>query len=277
MGRLLLFISGLNMMPWWTALAVASVIAGIAWRLGHLRASGAVAAAIVGMLALRANAAWALYLITWFALASLASRFEHVRKARVARHLIAKIEARDAWQVLANGGLFASLALVTIVRHDSASMVVCLSVAAAAALAAAGADTFATEIGMLQRTLPLSVRTWTRVPIGTSGAVTALGMMASVVGSSVLAIVALTVGMIPREHILTVAAAGVAGSAFDTIIGAWIQESRWCQRCATETEQHLHDCGTATIHRRGTTHVNNDVVNALCTVGGATVALLMAC
>ena len=54
-----------------------------------------------------------------------------------------------------------------------------------------------------------------------------------------------------------------------------MQERRWCPRCAAETEQHIHRCGTPTVYYRALSGLNNDVVNLLCTVVGAAVALLV--
>src|ERR671926_29505 len=68
---------------------------------------------------------------------------------------------------------------------------------------------------------------------------------------------------------------GVAGVALDSLLGATLQAIFWCPRCGAETERRFHACGTATIPLRGWRWLNNDAVNALSSVGGAAVAMLV--
>jgi uncharacterized membrane protein len=68
-----------------------------------------------------------------------------------------------------------------------------------------------------------------------------------------------------------VAAAGLAGSMVDSLLGASLQASYWCPSCGRETERHpRHSCGTETHRLRGWDWLDNDGVNFLATlVGGA--------
>jgi uncharacterized membrane protein len=67
---------------------------------------------------------------------------------------------------------------------------------------------------------------------------------------------------------------GVVGSLGDSVIGALWQRQCWCPRCQMGTERAVHGCGTQTEHLRGVQWLDNDVVNLLCTLIGAIVALL---
>ena len=70
---------------------------------------------------------------------------------------------------------------------------------------------------------------------------------------------------------------GLAGSLFDSLLGATIQAIYWCPACQKETERHpLHTCGTETTLKRGQPWLDNDWVNAACTAVGAVAAALMA-
>jgi uncharacterized protein (TIGR00297 family) len=265
---------------WWAALALAGLIAAGAWRLGSLRGDGAVAACMVGATALLAHWSWGCTLIVWFVLASVLSRVGRRRKLQRTAGIVAKSDQRDMAQVLANGGAFALCALFTIALRrfdlDPRAMLIAqhqLAVVAAGALAAAGADTWATEIGTWIGGTPWSLRTWTRATPGTSGAITVSGTVASAAGALLLAIVAASFSMVPSAAIASVAVGGLSGATADTLLGAWMQERRWCSHCAMDTEQTVHTCGATTVYRAGIRRLGNDTVNALCSLVGGGAAL----
>jgi uncharacterized protein (TIGR00297 family) len=258
--------------PWSLALLLAGTIAIAAYRARSLSLNGALAALAVGTLALRAGWSWGVFLIAWFALATILSRIGRIKKAGRTGDIVAKGDRRDARQVLANGGVFACCAALSAWSSPSAT----LAIAAAGALTAAGADTWATEIGTLYGGQPWSVRTWTRVAAGTSGAVTVVGVAGSVLAAIVLSGLASVLGLTKSSAIAAVALGGLAGSAVDTLVGAWMQERRWCPRCAQLTERLIHTCNTPTVHSGGWNRLDNDAVNALCTVAGSCAAVVIA-
>lgn len=265
--------------PLTVALAIVSVVVLAAWRLGALTRSGALAAATVGVAALCAGWSWGAFLLLWFVFASGISRVG--RRARDARlhGVVAKGARRDAAQVFANGGVFtlAALAAFPAVAAVASPLhalgVNAAAIAGAAALAGAGADTWATEIGTLGRGRPWSLRERRRVAPGTSGAISLLGSGASVAAALLLASLAVAVGMIPVDALAPVALGGLVGAVADTIIGAWAQARRWCPACHMATEQPVHPCGTATVPSGGIGAIDNDVVNAACTVVAALTAV----
>jgi uncharacterized membrane protein len=70
---------------------------------------------------------------------------------------------------------------------------------------------------------------------------------------------------------------GVAGSLADSLLGAVVQEQRWCERCGVRTELPVHACGHQTRHVSGAPAVNNDVVNFVGVMtGGLTAAAVSA-
>lgn len=269
--------------PFFAAFGASAAIAFIAWRLRSLSLSGAVAAMLVGCAALSASWGMGFYLVSWFALATVLSKIGKQRKAARVSGVIEKGSQRDAWQVLANGGVFCVCSLsVVYAKHSGApenQLGIFSMLAGAGSLAAAGADTWATEIGTLYGGAPWSLRTFSRVPTGTSGAITLAGTLAMVAGALVSALLAFVFALVMpstgsslTEHaglIGTVAVGGIAGALADTLVGAWWQERRWCPRCTMETEQRVHRCGTVTIHHRGIRGLNNDWVNLLCAFIGA--------
>jgi uncharacterized membrane protein len=157
------------------------------------------------------------------------------------------------------------------------------------ALAAATADTWATEIGVLSRTSPRLITTWRKVKAGTSGGVTKLGSAAALLGAGLLwfttgAIVAITdidpigtpdtYSQINYWVLLVVAlAGGIGGMLVDSLLGATVQAQYACPTCNKPTESRVHRCGSRTMLVRGVHWINNDVVNIVGTLVGALVGL----
>src|SRR5690606_9970956 len=145
--------------------------------------SGAAAAWGVGFAALTAGWQWAVLLLVFFVTGSAVSHTGAARKARITAEITAKLGARDAWQVLANGVVFALCALGSLmVPHPF------WWIAAAGALSAAAADTFSTEIGTLSAQPPRSIIGWKRVPSGTSGGVSIAGTLGGALGALLVAL-----------------------------------------------------------------------------------------
>lgn len=196
------------------------------WGLGvkGLTRRGAVAAAAVGLTTL-----WGLgwrgivLLLAFFVLSTLLSRRGTARAER---------------QVIANGGIAALAALAGNWLWF------------AGALAAANADTWATEIGNHSRTPPRLITSWARVSAGTDGGMTLLGTVGGVAGAALIA--GLSMGLWPGglRLAMIVAVAGVVGMLVDSLLGATVQgKVRW---------------------------MDNDAVNLAATLTGAACAVLIA-
>ena len=145
-------------------LALALVVALAARRARSLSPSGATAAVVVGTSAVAAGWAYGALLIAYFVASSALSRWRAAEKTRRTDAVVEKGGERDARQVLANGLAFAACALGTLVTSPRAAAA--WGTAAAGALAAAAADTWATEIGTLSSRPPRSVLTGRVVPAG---------------------------------------------------------------------------------------------------------------
>ncbi len=143
------------------------------------------------------------------------------------------------------------------------------------ALAAAAADTWATEVGTLGDAEPRSILTGRRVPPGTSGGVTALGSGAAVAGAGAVALAAWALGATPVLAVSGVVG-GVAGATIDSLAGASLQCRRWCAGCNETTERTVHVCGARTARTGGLAWLDNDGVNAISTVAGALVTWAVA-
>jgi uncharacterized protein (TIGR00297 family) len=255
------------------AVVAASAIAWGAFRAGSLSRSGAVAAALVGSIVLSAGWPWGLFLVGWFIAASALSKMGHAAKAARTGDVVAKGDARDAGQVVANGGVFTCAAAVSLLVPEWSSVA---AVAGAGALAAAGSDTAATEIGTLWGGTPWSLRTRTAAAPGSSGAISRVGTMGMLAAAGAFAALAAAVGLVAWGDAGRVAYAAVCGALVDTVAGAWLQARRWCPRCERETEQVMHRCGTPTLAAGGLAWLGNDWVNLVCTLVGAAVGVMLA-
>jgi len=179
---------------------------------------------------------------------------------------------RTLRQVVANGGVAAAAALWgrwTV---------------AAAAVAAATADTWATEIGAFSPTAPRLLTTGRAVPKGTSGAVSVLGTVGGVVGAMFIAglarlleprgpLAALGAGSAPGSAVV-VASAGVVGMLVDSLLGATVQGVYECPQCAARSERRDTVCHEPVRLIRGWRWLDNDAVNFAATLAGAAVGAL---
>jgi uncharacterized protein (TIGR00297 family) len=244
----------------------AGAVALAALRSRALTKTGALAAWIVGACVFGAGSwKYAAVLFAFFIPSTLLSRFGRSRKRNLVD--IGKTGARDAFQVLANGGIAALCAVLSAQTHNPA-----IAAAFAGAFAAASADTWGTELGTLAGAQPRSILTLAPIAAGLSGGVTLAGTAAEAAGAIVVGLVAFALGI---GQWWVIAAAGVAGAFADSILGASGQELRYCPVCARACETDPHVCGTATRRIRGAPWLGNDAVNVCATATGALVAALL--
>jgi uncharacterized protein (TIGR00297 family) len=272
--------------------ALAGAIALVAWRAHALTRSGAIAAFAVGTLTFASGTlGFTLVLLAFFVPSVALSRLGRARKRDLVD--VGKHGARDAMQVLANGGVATACALAWAFTHDAR-----WAFAFAGAYAAATADTWATEIGTLAKRQPRSILTLRPVATGLSGGITVPGTLAEIGGAVWMGVAGLVgIGLayafgtfdygVSHESVyypvpallllvlLAIPAGGIVGATLDSILGATIQELRRCDACKRECETDPHGCGASTQLVRGLPGVSNDVVNFLATAGGAAVAFVL--
>ena len=249
---------------------LAVIIAYLAFRLHSLNKSGAFAATLVGTIVFGfGGLQWAILLMIFFITSSGLSRAFKKRKQGL-NEKFSKGSQRDAGQVFGNGGLATLFVLVHALYPES----IVGWVGFAASLAAVNADTWATEIGVLNPTAPRIITDLRkRVEKGTSGGVSLFGTVASLLGAL---IIALPAALFTDNWILfpLIAIAGLAGSLFDSLLGATVQAMYFCPTDQKETEKYpLHTCGTETVHIRGWKWLDNDWVNFACGAFGSLIAL----
>ena len=254
----------------------AILIAFGAQRARSLSRSGAYAAVVMGTLIFGVGGwQWALLLLAFFITSSALSRAFKKRKQGLDEKF-SKGSQRDAGQVFGNGGLAALFAGLHFFYPTSAWV----WIAFAGSLAAVNADTWATELGVLNPHLPRMITNPGReVEKGTSGAISLTGTLAALAGSALIGLLAVLFPPFPISWTIgiTVSLAGLLGSLFDSFLGAKVQAIYYCPSCKKETERHpLHLCNTPTTLLRGWPWLDNDLVNLGCGLFGVLSALLLA-
>ncbi len=222
---------------------VAVAIAG--YRARTVSLSGAIGGAIIGIVIFTAAGwrGWLLLLLTFVA-ASASSRLGLRRKTLLG---IAEDRGgrRGATNAIANTGAAAACAALALVTPYAAFAML----AFVAALVAGGSDTMASEIGKAWGRSTWSIASLQRVPPGTSGAMSAEGTAAGVLGALALAFVASLLGLVHAGAVPIVAIAATAGSLLESWLGA-------------------------TFEAPGI--LNNDVLNFINTAAAALIAVALA-
>ena len=267
---------------------LAIIISVLAYALSALSLYGAVAASILGFVVFGLGGLdWAILLLAFFISSSVLSKVAKKRKEQL-EEKFSKGSRRDAAQVLANGGVAGVFVLLHVLFPD----LFWPWIGFAASLAAANADTWATELGVLNPSLPRLITTGKPVERGVSGGVSLGGLAAAVAGALLVGLLAAiffpgsalvpvsgSANQIPPflmtlERTVLLGLAGFTGSLVDSVLGATVQAIYTCPACRKITERHpFHSCGTPTTLLRGLPWLNNDWVNFACTFSSAVIAL----
>jgi uncharacterized protein (TIGR00297 family) len=252
-----------------------------------LSASGFAAAVILGTaMYTLGSAVWFGSLIAFFLSSTLLSKWKKKTKEK-AESGYEKSGRRDAGQVAANGGLALLLCVVNAWWPHPVWWYAFLGV-----MASVNADTWATEIGGLSKTPPRSIVSGRRVAAGTSGAVSGLGLVASMAGGLFIGLTAwLLLQAVPGQVDPSgIAAApwlqlfawigiglfgGTIGSFADSLLGATVQQMFRCGVCGREIELR-HHCGQPASRIRGYAGWNNDAVNVAGSLAGGLAAVAAA-
>lgn len=252
------------------AFFISGGIVGLAsWR-GSLSRSGAIAALIVGTLIFGLGGwQWGLLLGVFFVSSSLLSHFK-VAEKQAAAEKFDKGHRRDAGQVAANGGWGALIAILSVAIASPAWFPLFVG-----AMATVTADTWATELGTLSRKPPRLITNGRLVEVGSSGGISWPGTAVSLLGGLIIGLVGgiTMVAYAVWETAVIGAVGGLAGSLFDSLLGATVQRIYYCDNCQKETERKLHKCGQATRPLRGWSWLNNDLVNLLASILGSLIAV----
>jgi uncharacterized protein (TIGR00297 family) len=202
-----------------TGLAANVAVAVLGWMARTVTIPGAITGAVIGMTVV-AGFGWPgwLLLLATFGLASATTRIGHARKQSAG---IAESRGgrRGPGNAIANTGIAAWAAVMAMGLREPAAA----GVIATAALATAGSDTVASEIGKAYGRTTWLVTTFRRVAPGTTGALSTEGTLAGIAAAAFLAAVASALGLIPPWTIGVVTVAATIASLIEGALGATLE------------------------------------------------------
>lgn len=195
--------------------AVSAVFALAALAMRLVTVSGAIGGFVIALL-LYSYGQWQSFalLVAFFVIGSAATKLMYARKQSMGLSERRK-GARIAEQAVANAGAAVFFAFIG------------QPVAVAASLAAAAADTVATEIGPLLGGRVYLLSTGKLVRPGTSGGVSIPGTIAGAAGAALVTGIAMAVSALRSGEFLMVLLAAVTGSAADSFLGATLEKDGW--------------------------------------------------
>lgn len=228
------------------AAVAALALAARGLRKQSLSRGGAAAAGVVGFASLACLPRSGIAMVAFYLSSSRLTRMS----AGVKQALDADYKAggqRGASQVLSCSLLSSALAVAhlalvpggdgPVFAGDAAPLHAALLLGTTAHFACCAADTWASEVGVLSAGEPLLVtQPWRRVPRGTNGGVSALGLAASLAGGGFVGLVVWLTGpplfaapsasLAQDWQLVPLGMAfGLAGSLLDSLLGATLQET----------------------------------------------------
>ncbi|MCU9613878.1 DUF92 domain-containing protein [Caldibacillus lycopersici] len=251
-------------------LLLLAIFSYMAYKAKALKLSGSIAAIVVGFAIYFGFGLKGLLLLAIFFITSTFwSKWKQKQKENV-QSILEKDDIRDWAQVVANGGVPAIISILYYVTDEPIFLVIF-----AVSIAAANADTWASEIGIFSKSNPFLFVNLKRVSKGTSGAVSPLGTVAGLIGSLLIAIstYVLWYKEITVSEIGIITLFGFLSMIIDTILGSTIQQKNSCPICHLETEKKIH-CHTKTIPSNGIAFFNNDMVNIVSILLTTTMSVL---
>lgn len=247
------------------ALGLNVAVATVAYLRRSVTATGSVTGALLGFVIYLSGGLfyWSVLMAFFFSSTIMGRRRGEAKDKAESIH--SKGGRRDAIQVLANGGIAAVMAAL----HALTGRPIFL-LGFAILLAAANADTWASEIGVHSRRDPLSILTFRPIPRGTSGGISPLGLFASAGGALFIALwfaagYWLSFGWTGLELPAMVAAitgGGFLGSIVDSLLGAAVQAQYMDNLRRVLTEKRHDARGVANRLVKGSHFMTNDAVNA---------------
>lgn len=162
---------------------------------------------------------------------------------------------RDIIQVYANGGIPLLICIYDLINPNPIHFFLFL-----ASVSAAMSDSWATEIGKLSKTKPISIINFQDIDHGHSGGVTRIGTLGSLLGACLFGISIWYVIPMPSFLIYGIITTGFIAGLIDSLIGASLQG-----KFETPTGEIIEVYEEGSVLKKGYSWITNDVVNLINT------------
>lgn len=245
--------------------------------------SGAILGLIVGVVLAISNHAFLVTLSTFFLSGSRATKFRNKEKRKFEEVFKGGEGKRNWLQVLCNTGMALQLAVLYIIDCGCGERPIdfknnyrssWLSIGVMASFACCNGDTWASELGsVLARGDPFLITTGKRVPRGTNGGVSGIGLLVSFLGGVLIGVVHYLTNVYTIDtDVLRVSSAqwpliviggvgGLLGSLIDSVIGATMQYSG-----QDENGKIVEMPGKSVKHISGVRILDNHSVNLISSI-----------
>ncbi|XP_072751914.1 transmembrane protein 19 isoform X2 [Anoplolepis gracilipes] len=273
---------------WLAAVVIPSFFLLWGWHKKSVNVSGAILGLVVGFILTLSSFAHLSALVTFFVTGSKVTKFRSEKKKTF--EIDFKEGGQRSWkQVLCNGGMATQLALLYLLDVGSGERPIdfdkeyrssWLSIGILGAFACCNGDTWASELGTVIGTGdPFLITTRKRVPRGTNGGVSWIGLLSSTIGGLIVGFIYYIVILntvdtavlqlaAPQWPVIVVAGfAGLFGSILDSVLGATLQYSG-----IDEKGFIVERPGKGVKHICGKQLLDNHSVNLLSSIG---IALLL--
>ncbi|KAI9265080.1 integral membrane protein DUF92-domain-containing protein [Phascolomyces articulosus] len=226
------------------ALALSVLLVIHSRRKKSLSPNGAAGAFALGMVTFSSSYAYfTVILLTFFLASSKLTKFKAERKRMLEADYDHSSE-RTLIQVACNGltgGIIVTLFQIyyegQVSCFDETRNSVILFWAYMGHYACCAGDTWASELGILNKSWPISIIKFKKVPPGTNGGVSPLGLAASIAGGACVGLSgAITLAIqqschgLPWEIVVLGGLAGLGGSLIDSILGATVQRTLYSDK-----------------------------------------------
>ena len=243
-------------------IAILSIIAILAFAFikKQLTVAATIAAFIVGV-TLYFCGGWTFLacLYTFFISSTVVSSVKKSYKKKQISGIHHKSGQRDIVQVLANSLIAVILAfLYYFTKNDIYYISVFI------AFACFNADTWASELGIISKKDNIYMIGFKKVQKGISGAVTIFGLICSLCGSLLVALIYMFI-YVDIKIVLIITLFGFIGSFFDSIMGQLFQVLYFDKELNKFTEK-KHNGKTENEKIKGYEIINNDVVNFIAPI-----------
>ncbi len=255
------------------------ILGAVSLKAGIVTYSGLIAGFLVGfpvIIAPKDGVKWFALIMAFHIVAGQFTKYKYEEKRR--KGTAQEKGGARAWQnVLANG---ASAVLMALCSGFFKNPIYLLGFIGA--VATSTSDTLATELGLLYKKPPRLITNLNKkVPPGTSGGITIIGELATILGALLIGFLAWLLGL--GGHLLEWSSitiviiallSGFIGTTFDSFLGASFQGIYKCIVCDKITENKVH-CNESTNQIKGINLLDNNLVNFFSSIVGAISAMLI--